>query len=247
MSVSRRIAVTVVLAFLVVGAPSAAWGHGLHYIGTLEVTGNGTVTATTGQGVTGIEQVTVGGVVSTPNRAGGCAGSPTSTWYGGHFDQGYNWVGTPAAREDPGCVDVHTTTGSASASFNGSVTISGSGFRPGTTFGVTYLYPNDEGDLDGDTEGQLATDTNDPFCHRPYFQGVGILQSFTTTGLVSDPTPDPSVGNFSNVNVPLGASSVGLGQLCITSPRFQYKGPAPTEKGSYEATSQGQSVPLTVL
>lgn len=244
MSVSRRTAVTIVLAFSVVGAPSAAWGHGLHYIGTLEVTGNGTVTATTGQGVTGTEALPGGTVV---DRAGGCAGSPTSTWYGGHFDQGYNWVGTPPVREDQGCVDVHTTTGSASAPFNGSVTISGSGFRPGTTFGVTYLYPNDEGDLDGDTEGAQETDTNDPFCHRTYFQNIGILASFTTSGSVSNATPNSTKGNFSGVSVPLGASSVGLGQLCITSPRFQYKGPAPTETGPYEATSQGQSVPLTVL
>lgn len=233
MAIHRRgVAAAVVGAVAVLTAPGVAWGHGLHYIGTLEATGSGggTVTATTGQGVTGTE-VLPGG--STVPRAAGCAGSPTTGMYA-PFDQGNN--------SDPqGCVDVHTTSGSTSTAVLGTLALEGTGYRPNTTFGVTYLTANDKGDLDGDTEAQLATDVNDPFCHRLYFQvPSSILTSFTT-----DASGDFG-GVGSPVSVTLGATEVGPGQLCITSERFSYRGPTDAV-GAEKPTSQGQSVPVLVL
>lgn len=221
--------------------PGVAWGHGMHYIGTLEATGNGTptstVSATTGQGVTGSESATV-------SRAGGCAGSPTGGIYG-PFDQGYNARGTPAVAEPQGCVDVHTTTGSTSLNpLDPEVTISGSGFRPDTAFGVTYLFPNDRGDTDGDTEAQTETDINDPFCHRGYFQAPQLFVRATVT---TGPANGQPSGGFNAVTVQLEPFEVGGGQLCISSERFPYKGPTTgtnPETGAYVNTSQGQSVRL---
>lgn len=244
LSIHRKGVVAFVAALALVAAPSAAWGHGMHYIGTLTATGDGggTVSATTGQGVTGTE----------PNgtaRPAGCAGAPTSGFYG-PYDQGYNARnGQP---EPVGCVDVHTTTGATfvlptkDPLVGPTVTISGSGYRPNTTFGVTYLFPNDPGDLDGDAEGKLPTDTNDPFCHRLYFQAPQLFtrDTFTTTGTGSFGPRTVQLAPYEIGGDPLGNNTLN-GQLCISSQRFDYRGPVPPESDPiHKPTSQGQSVPI---
>lgn len=243
------------IALFAVGAlPGVAWGHGMHYIGTLTATGNGTptgtVSATTGQGVTGTEP-------NGSSRPGGCAGSPNSTttgplWlWGDAWDDGYNKTASSGTSNEPqGCVDVHTTTGSTSLNpLDPEVTISGSGFRGNTTFGVTYLFPNDPGDIDGDDEGQLPTDINDPFCHRLYFLAPSLFvrATFTTNGTGSFGPVTVQLAPYEVGGKPAGTDEQALrGQLCISSQRFDYKGPVPAETGGYIATSQGQSVPLDI-
>lgn len=244
----RRLALVLLVATcLSLTSAEPAWAHGVHYIGTLSVSGDegGTVSATTGQGVLGTEEKTDRSVVSRP---GGCANAPFG------MDRGYNSFGTPGVAEPLACVDLHDTTGSTAVSAGGGLalggraTISGSGFRPFTAFDVTYLPGNDPGDTDADVERQQPTDNQmqSPFCHdlSKYplqggsgGQGRATLAEFTTD---QNGTFGPLSVWFGNFGLP------GHGDLCITSQPFNYKGPAPAETGPYEQTHQGQSVPIWV-
>lgn len=177
--------------------------------------------------------------------------------YGPVFDEGYNARGAP---EPVGCVDIHTTSGSTSVDpASPQVTVSGSDFRENTTFALTYLFPNDPGDVDGDAENQMYSETNFLFCHRLFFSAARdqfIRETVTTNG----------AGSFGPTNVHLaphevgGVSGLGVGvlngELCITGPynpvtkqpeSFLYKGPVPPETGGYMATFQSQSVPITLV
>lgn len=129
----------------------------------------------------------------------------------------------------------------------------GSGYRPYTTFAVTYLFPNDPGDIDGESESQSPTDWNDPFCHRLYYASLGGDPSDTSPFIRQRFFTDSS-GSFGPLTLRLqphevggdGFAGVARGQLCISSETFQYRGPLSGETGSYWSTTQVQSVPICV-